>query len=410
MAEEAKDAQKLKNEAYIATTRGIEDEAAALLKQKYKLIALVDPSLPAPPEDNNEYRRMARDLINKRETSIGGKNISLDEVNTKLKSTPEGQNVLKELGVENVHALVPTRDQVNRISQAVSDAVGENLSTNGTVTWGNWFNGLASGKEKVAQNFKSSTVTHLTNLKNSDPGLRNFLTEGKDGTIEQMGQAVYSNVMNPDARTADRVASTRTEEVDVAIRTSISDKIYTQTVEATQSGINAEIQKGYDSGFMGSLAKMLGPDMANALIGFINFFVRMFGGEEYSYIPSDREVQNVSHVVGSSVRNVFSGNEPPQTPEDAAKAVKKNVRSELEKNKEFYTSFSAKQLDEMAEKAGTGAKENFNSIPRVQTGNVAQAQAQAMDTAYQPANPEGYTRPATTGTRGPNQNGQTLIA
>jgi len=387
--------EELKKKAYDLTAEGVVDETAIYLKKKYELLkaALPDKNWPnvgdKPGELNAaEFRRMAREAIRDRQFKIRESDtapITLEEINDKLQANPDAKRTLEALGAKHVKELVPNPDQQHRIATAASEGVAANLSGNGGESWGNTISGgwsyvssfgYSSATETVANNFRASTVANLHALNAADPKMKLFLTQEN---IDFAGDSVKTSVIEQSTKSTtkpiDRVKEAKPEELDDAQRTGIAQGIYRATYDATRAGIDAEIEKGYNSGFMGSIARMLGPDISNMLIGILNFFIKMFGGTGFDYIPSENEVHNASYVVGKAVSEVFTGQNIPKDPAKAAEAVKNHVKASLEANKERYPSFSPKQIEEMAIKAGEGAAAKFDQIPKISSAAANPAQA-----------------------------------
>lgn len=420
MATKVPTADEAKQQAITATTAGVEAELAGLLKSNYEIIRLKygtrdyaseiteaqrkgnTPKLKAIDDD---FRKMAKDAIDQRRFTAPSKGgnpvtISLEDLNRDLQALPEGNAFLAEHGVKKLGDMVPTRPQVAAIANAVGDAAYENFSRLSFTGVQNLVMGAVASNATAANNMKASVKSKLEALR-SDTAMQPLLTPGPAGTVSQISTAAHDTVMNPDAPAADRLAATPIKPQSEAIRQAIGEGIYTATFAAAQQGINDEIEKKYkEAGWMGSIAKAIGPDMANMLIAVINFFITAFGGKGYDYIPNENETHNAANVIAQSVSDVFTGKTPPKTKEAAGKAVHDAVKAALEKEgKENFPSFSPAQLEEMAIKAGQGAAEQFEAIPGNKKSSEAmdKAKQQAANQHYQPAEIPGYSKPATQG-------------
>lgn len=107
-----------------------EEQTAVLLKKQFQNLAQLYPEIVVPESDNEaEYRRMGRELIDKRLITVSTKNggtfpISLDDLDQK--DNDLGGAIKKSRGVSNLQQLVPTRAQLEATAEAVSEGVEEN--------------------------------------------------------------------------------------------------------------------------------------------------------------------------------------------------------------------------------------------------------------------------------------------
>lgn len=383
MADEKKKktSEELKQEAITATATGIEEEVAVLIKENYKRLKLAVPGLPEKPSDD-DFKRIAKEAIDNGEFTLGGKKVTIDQVNEKLIATQQGRDFLKSKNVRSVHELVPNRGQVTQIADAVGDAVYDQS----TSLW----NALAS-QATIADNVQKSITTHLSALREKNPSLQPLLQEGNGGTIDKIAQAGHDKVLNPDAAKIDRVVQAKILDISEADRNNIGNEIYLQTFAATKKGITDEVNKGYkEAGFMGSIAKFVGPGIANFLLGIVNFFLKAFGKEPYAMIPSENEVKNASNTVAQAVSGVFVSKTPPTTAQDTEKQVTTAVWEKLQANKKHFEHFTDDQLKAMATQAGASAKDNFTVIeamsPKPQKSGEENAKRQVRE-GYEPPPP-----------------------
>lgn len=390
--------------AYKETAAGVVDQTASVLKAQSKYLGLFYKDMPDLKDvPSEQFREMARSAIEKREFQVpNGPLVKLSELNEKMHADPAALKILRNMGVDNADKLVPTKDERHIIAEAGKRAVTANLSSdNWYASWtqNSYTQGLSPGNaitysrfglQGVAENFRNSTQKELDAVLKKDPGMSRFLTPENRAFMEQ---TVYDSVATPDKKAPDLITETKVKDIDEATRNNAGNSIYYYTYNATKKKINDVVDKGYEESFFGGIAKFLGPDVSNFFIGIINAIIGLLGGKPYEYIPGDREIHNASNIVAGSVRDVFTGDSVPQTPEDVKTAVEKAVRSDLEKHKDNYPSFSPERMAQIATQAGEAAKANYSELPKNLGRSDRDAKLQQAGKQYQESKGSGPATP-----------------
>ncbi|MGE3713212.1 MAG: hypothetical protein AB7F82_01615 [Alphaproteobacteria bacterium] len=214
--------EQVKQKAFDSAMNAGTEDVAIFLKQQYRNLSLLYTDL-AVPEDSekgdNEYRRMAGELIKKRgftaATKDGGtRTITLDELDERDNKENLGlkRAMREKFGeVSHIGEAVPTESQMQATAKAVADGVKENTgnigflggATLGAAIKGffSWmmsgFKGGFDGLKKTianitAENMRDSVKKNLNDLRQNRSDMYHMLDNER---IEGIGSAVHSSVL-----------------------------------------------------------------------------------------------------------------------------------------------------------------------------------------------------------------------
>jgi hypothetical protein len=238
--------EEAKKIAYDKSVAAGEEQVAIFLKKQFGNLGILydtkDNKIDTKIGDD-EYRRMARDLIDKqafeaRTTSGGSIPITLDDLDKKIGiAQPE---MKASLGVTSLTELVPTREQLSATADAVGEGVKENTGTIGFLGGATFMNalkgffswmmsgfsgGFAGLKQSIAQitaaSMRESVSNNLTALRD-DPNKKmgKLLT---DDTIKNIGNEVNNSVLreagvalpeNPEAAEKETLETAKQETIN----------------------------------------------------------------------------------------------------------------------------------------------------------------------------------------------------
>ncbi len=408
----------LQDQAKEATKQQIVEEVAVVLKENWEMIRLgfEDKALPdfarkiKKAENtnaiNNQFRKMANELIEKRQFTIKNTNstdttITISELNSKLQGEDIGKKFLAQKQVDSLDQLIPTTTQVEQIAAAVGEVAHNNSG---------FLRNIFRSSLSIAQNVENQVEEKLKTLEIP------FLTKGKGGNIDRAGNAAYDAAYIAAGGKKEDIA--RTDCVNVTLENTeintlddvkkarLGDVIFEQTYAASQQGIRAKIEEEYTkNGFFGSIAKSIGPEWANFFIGIINAIIGMFNYQPYALIPTEQQINATSEIVAGTVKDVLTGEEASaiKDADSANKKVTAAVSGALSAKKQAL-SLTDEQIKEISTKAGKGAEDNFDEIKSVlsNNGNIVSAASKfavnnTNDISYNPELQSEYQGIATNG-------------
>src|SRR5688572_6362896 len=117
--------EEARNQAKAQSAKSAETQVAVYLKQSWAEIKLAGAKLKKNFKDeptNEEFSRMAGELISeKRGFTLDGQTLSIDELDQAA-----DQSIKDKLKIKSFHQLIPTRKQIDLISEEVGKGVEEN--------------------------------------------------------------------------------------------------------------------------------------------------------------------------------------------------------------------------------------------------------------------------------------------
>ena len=367
--------EEAKKVAYDRSVTAGEEQVAIFLKKQFNNLGVlyddaekgikVDTNI----SDDNEYRRMARELIDKRAFTVRTTKgtdlpITLDDLDEKIsKAQPE---MKASLGVQNLGELVPTRDQLNATAEAVGEGVRENTGSigflggatiinaiKGFFSWmmSGFAGGFAGLKQSIAQitaeSMRESVSNNLTALRdNPDAKMGKLLT---DDTVKNIGTEVNNSVLreagvavpeNPEAAKKETLETAKQETIDsnklaenrLKIRNGI---LYPKDKPSLADSMAAEMIKEKDASWKGYLggwvikaetrltkaAKQMAPIIADTISQRITDpTFRTKDGKKLSELDKNQYATVISNEVGDAL----SAREATFDVPDAAKLSAKN--------------------------------------------------------------------------------------
>lgn len=420
MADLTPDQQKVKTDASLGVEKGLRDGVAEFLIKKYDLLKIAYPDLQdAKQLTTDDFRAMANQAIDdknpdpaKRAITFKTKDnktvtITLDDINEKIMKNPDAPDAAQFItsrGANHLSQLVFTKAQIAAITHEAGEVALENTGSKltGGTTVGNAAKGVLrstlsiikipfGGEEKnahripAAESVRTGIVTRLKALSKKDPALKMIIGDGtitggngNDGDIvNQIGQGMYEAVRSPKpegAKEDDRLASIAPEDTGDAIRNTVRQRLYDKAYGDTHKAVTERVEHDVDAIRNGG-----------GIMGFIFKIAEFFGMEKWlvglmgSPIPSEAEIQAVSHQVATSVSDTMTSKDfkykdqsiPQMRNADNVallnEAVTSQVHATLSANHAATASFKPEHLQEIARLAGQGisAKDTLGQIPNL---------------------------------------------
>jgi hypothetical protein len=289
--------EEARDKAYNTAIKSGEDKTAAFLKSKFENLTVIynDASTHkdlAIPTDVNEYTRMAKELIDKRQfnaaTKSGGMmTITLDDLDKKDDELELG--IKKSKGAKSLQELVPTREQLQTTAKAIASGVEEETGSIGFLGGATvmaaltglfkWiFSGFKGGfdglKQTIAgvtaENMQHAVGNNLERLRASRPDMAHILTRE---TIDETTQTVRNEVLTQGGVAIRRPREVTLEDVKfdsiadnqlAEARTKIHDEILqpkggTPLHVVIEDELNAKVEEAKKSAKLSDFASFL-PD------------------------------------------------------------------------------------------------------------------------------------------------------
>jgi hypothetical protein len=345
-----------KKQAYDA---GVNELARSLATYR-KLIPTLYPGINMPAiTDEAAYQKMARDLLEKKKTTIGTTTISIDPNdpdNLDARDSKNGGQFKKALGVTDLNQLVSSKG-LDAFSSAIGDAVEKNSSDIGFLRGASIQNvlaglfqwimgGFAGGfdglkkqiAEVTAENIHADVTANLTRLRGEKPELASMLS---DERIRQAADGSYYAAMDKAGFAVPEAPQQPTfnDIVPVTIDSEvIRRKVYAATLNPA-SGVDLEtrIREQYTKGV----------DEFKSSRGWYN-------PKKYLAPKADEiaaAARNTAPVIADSISRVVTDQKTAakladMTPEKYADFVAAQVRGDLEKREStlgFAFKFSDKK-------------------------------------------------------------------
>lgn len=357
--------QQARDAAIEGITNGATDGVASFIKENYKFLGIIAPTLPdSSALTNADYRAFAREAIDSQ--TIGG--VPLDIINEQLMTHEASKRFVLGRGATHVKQLIPNRDQVNEIAGAASNAVVDNIGSYrfGITNIGHGVSGLF-GKGAIhaaAESMRSDTIKNLNKLKEKRPDIALILDEP---TINRIGKEV-------EARAID--TAFRKEGETTPAKPDVLDNVTVKPVDAvTRSAVydmfGNEVYKNAEAGISNSVEERLDKVRNNGILGFIFRILEALGIEKLvagwfgMKIPEKEDVQNAASVIAKTTQDVTAENAASLTKTELVEKVRSSTLTDLRKHRESYPSFDDESLQEMASKAAQGVSDNYDRIPKI---------------------------------------------
>jgi hypothetical protein len=253
-----------RNEAIRTATTNAELQVAIQLKRTWNQIKLASMALQPPrtlpdnPSDE-DFQRMAIELIDQRQFTINGQTVSLADMD----ASPELAEMRQGLPRNTFQQLVPTRRQISLIANEVGNGVYENTgnigflrgATIGSALSGlfSWiFSGFRGGFQglmdsiagNTAGNMQRSVTNNLSRLRHrlqgTEDDLTTFLT---DRTITDIGTSLHGTVLhransNLPAPAAETLAGVTTGDLGDSMRSRVRDQMRTTIRNGIITGLS----------------------------------------------------------------------------------------------------------------------------------------------------------------------------
>ncbi len=178
-------------EAYAKTEAAIIEQVAIGLKTNGNIVTMAGIAGVGiePPQSNDEYRRIAKELIENRQFSIKDKDgnpaiVKIDDMDKYLlkmaeKSQERYDEEIKKLGAKSFNEKIPDASRRSKIAQAVSDSVEENTGSLPFLGGASFMNSLMGLFQWIMSGFEGGFDGLKSNIANITADSTSKSVEGK---------------------------------------------------------------------------------------------------------------------------------------------------------------------------------------------------------------------------------------